>query len=167
MNRYVLSLVTSFLIPLFSFADTYPKDPRIDIQNYAFNIHLSDTSDAIYCEATIDVKFMMEGITTLRLDLVNNSATLGNKGMIITSVHLNGKPLVFKHESNNLYITLAAPTNKNQRSRYVISYHGIPASGLHIANNKYGDRTFFSDNWPDKGRNWLPMIDHPYDKATC
>ena len=167
MNRFVLSLVTSFLIPLFSFADTYPKDPRIDIQNYAFNIHLSDTSDAIYCEATIDVKFMMEGITTLRLDLVNNSATLGNKGMIITSVHLNGKPLVFKHENNNLYITLAAPTNKNQRSRYVISYHGIPASGLHIANNKYGDRTFFSDNWPDKGRNWLPMIDHPYDKATC
>ncbi|MCB9056635.1 MAG: M1 family peptidase [Chitinophagales bacterium] len=167
MNRYVLSLVTSFLIPLFSFADTYPKDPRIDIQNYAFNIHLSDTSDAIYCEATIDVKFMMEGITTLRLDLVNNSATLGNKGMIITSVHLNGKPLVFKHENNNLYITLDAPTNKNQRSKYVISYHGIPASGLHIANNKYGDRTFFSDNWPDKGRNWLPMIDHPYDKATC
>ncbi|MCJ7467490.1 MAG: M1 family peptidase, partial [Maribacter sp.] len=33
--------------------------------------------------------------------------------------------------------------------------------------NKYGDRTFFSDNWPDKGRNWLATIDHPYDKATC
>jgi aminopeptidase N len=38
---------------------------------------------------------------------------------------------------------------------------------LKIANNKYGDRTFFSDNWPDKGRHWLAIVDHPYDKATC
>jgi aminopeptidase N len=43
----------------------------------------------------------------------------------------------------------------------------VPATGLKIANNKYGARTFFSDNWPDKGRNWLATIDHPYDKATC
>jgi len=32
--------------------------------------------------------------------------------------------------------------------------------------NKYGERTFFSANWPDKARQWLPMIDHPSDKAT-
>jgi aminopeptidase N len=46
-------------------------------------------------------------------------------------------------------------------------YKGVPDIGLKIANNKYGDRTFFSDNWPNKGRNWLATIDHPYDKATC
>ena len=27
-------------------------------------------------------------------------------------------------------------------------------------------RTFFSDNWPNKARNWLPLVDHRYDKAT-
>ena len=32
--------------------------------------------------------------------------------------------------------------------------------------NKFGERVFFSENWPDNARQWLPMIDHPYDKAT-
>ena len=30
----------------------------------------------------------------------------------------------------------------------------------------HGERTFFANNWPNLIRNWLPMIDHPYDKAT-
>ena len=30
----------------------------------------------------------------------------------------------------------------------------------------HGERTFFGENWPNLVRNWLPMIDHPYDKAT-
>jgi aminopeptidase N len=47
-----------------------------------------------------------------------------------------------------------------------IDYFGIPADGLIISNNKFGNRTFFADNWPDRGRNWLPCIDHPYEKAT-
>lgn len=34
-----------------------------------------------------------------------------------------------------------------------------------ISKNKYGDRTFFGDNWPNRARNWLPVIDHPSDKA--
>ena len=40
-------------------------------------------------------------------------------------------------------------------------YHGMPADGLHVGPNKHGDRTFFSDNWPDKARQWLPVVDHP------
>jgi aminopeptidase N len=157
-----------FLFNCFNaFADTYPKDPRIDIINYTFNIHLSDSSDMIRCETTVDVRYLADGVAVLRLDLVNSAAALNNKGMTVLFVNANGKPLTFKHENNSLYIKLAGPTQKNQRSVYTISYYGIPASGLKIGNNKYGDRTFFSDNWPDKGRNWLPIIDHPYDKATC
>ena len=47
-----------------------------------------------------------------------------------------------------------------------ISYRGIPAQGLRLINNIHGDRTAFSENWPNRARHWLPMIDHPYDKAT-
>src|SRR5262249_50107151 len=42
----------------------------------------------------------------------------------------------------------------------------VPRAGLHIGKNRHGQRTFFSDNWPDNARQWLPMVDHPYDKAT-
>ena len=35
-----------------------------------------------------------------------------------------------------------------------------------ISGNKYGDRTFFGDNWPDRARHWLPCVDHPSDKAS-
>jgi aminopeptidase N len=35
-----------------------------------------------------------------------------------------------------------------------------------MGTNKYGERAFFSWNWPDKAREWLPMIDHPSAKAT-
>ena len=45
-------------------------------------------------------------------------------------------------------------------------YEGIPADGLEITQTKYGDRTFFSDDWPDKARQWLPTVDHIADKAT-
>ncbi len=66
-----------------------------------------------------------------------------------------------------LTIQLTTPSTLEQRSSYTVMYKGVPDTGLKIANNKYGDRTFFSDNWPNKGRNWLATIDHPYDKATC
>ena len=55
---------------------------------------------------------------------------------------------------------------REQRARVVVRYSGTPATGLLIGKNKHGDRTFFSDNWPNRARHWLPTIDHPYDKAT-
>lgn len=167
MNRILFSFFTCLFISFSSFADTYPKDSRIDLINYIFKIQLTDSSDIIRCQAGIDVRYLADGVTILRLDLVNTSAELNNKGMTVLSVQADGKDLSFKHEKNSLYITLPAATKKNQRSVYTISYYGIPATGLKIGKNKFGDRTFFSDNWPDKGRNWLPIIDHPYDKATC
>jgi aminopeptidase N len=150
-----------------STADTYPKNPKVDVLNYIFRIVLSDNTDAIQVEATVDVRFVGEGVNILRLDLVKASAALENKGMTVSKVESAGKALPFTHEGAELNITLPAPSQRNQRTAYTIIYSGMPATGLKIANNKYGDRTFFSDNWPDKGRNWLPIVDHPYDKSMC
>ncbi|NJN41854.1 MAG: M1 family metallopeptidase [Flammeovirgaceae bacterium] len=151
----------------FSLGDNYPKNPKIDVLNYIFQIELSDRSDEIKSEVTIDVRYLGEGVEMLRLDLVKARPELNNKGMIISQVTSEGKSLDYIHEKDELKIKLKQPSQRNQRSQYTILYSGIPATGLKIANNKYGDRTFFSDNWPDKGRNWLPIIDHPYDKAMC
>jgi aminopeptidase N len=43
---------------------------------------------------------------------------------------------------------------------------GTPADGLIISKNKFGDRTFFADNWPNRAHQWIPCIDRPDDKAS-
>jgi aminopeptidase N len=170
MKNWLLRII--LVLPLYTFAvlppsDTYPKNPNIDVINYTFNIELSDITDEIACEETIEVRYLAAGVTTLRLDLIKASEKLGNKGMVVNQVLSEGKILAYTHENDALTITLPGPATLNQRSSYTVTYKGMPASGLKIADNKYGDRTFFSDNWPNKGRNWLATIDHPYDKATC
>lgn len=161
----ILFIIINF--PQSALADHYPKNPEIDALNYIFKLELSDDTDEILCETTIDVRFRGEGIQELRLDLIKSSSELNGKGMNVSSVTSNGNSLKYTHENDALFIELPSPSTVNQRSKYTVVYKGIPASGLKIADNKYGDRTFFSDNWPDKARNWLATIDHPYDKAMC
>ncbi len=72
----------------------------------------------------------------------------------------------FTHPSDRLVVRLASPPHSGELRTFTIRYHGTPTSGLRIGTNQYGDRTFFSQNWPDLARQWLPIIDHPYDKAT-
>ncbi len=151
----------------YSRADDYPKNPKVDVLNYIFRIILADDTDEIKCTVTVDVRYLGAGVEQLRLDLVNARPELGNKGMRVSDVHWEGNVLTYTHADDALQIKLPAPSVQNQRTQYTITYSGIPVTGLKIANNKYGDRTFFSDNWPDKGRNWLSVIDHPYDKAMC
>jgi aminopeptidase N len=43
---------------------------------------------------------------------------------------------------------------------------GEPRDGLIIDANKYGDTTFFADNWPNRAHFWYACHDHPSDKAT-
>ena len=99
--------------------------------------------------------------------MVNVSEKLENKGMTVQDVKSENGSLKFLHEKDELWIYLNEPLLKNERKKFTISYSGIPSEGLHIGENKYGDRTFFSDNWPNRGRHWLATVDHPYDKAKC
>lgn len=146
--------------------DTYPKNPGIDALNYAFRIEVTDTSDAIVGELTMDLRFVAPGVRAVRLDLTNADAARGGKGMRVSGVTLNGAPVEYTHANDALTIPLAAAPAVQQRAHVVVRYSGVPASGLAIGRNRHGDRTFFSDNWPNRTRQWLPTIDHPYDKAT-
>ncbi|MDH5282672.1 MAG: M1 family metallopeptidase [Gemmatimonadota bacterium] len=47
-----------------------------------------------------------------------------------------------------------------------IRYHGPVADGLIIRTDASGRRSAFADNWPDRAHRWLPLVDHPSDKAT-
>ena len=160
-----LAVAGALLSPT-TLTDTYPKNPNIDALNYAFTIELSDTTDLIVGELALDVRFVGAGVRAVRLDLISASAAQGGKGMRVSDVMMNGTAIPFTHANDVLLVPLATAPVVNQRARLVVRYRGTPATGLKIGNNKYGDRTFFSDNWPDKARHWLPTIDHPYDKAT-
>jgi len=50
--------------------------------------------------------------------------------------------------------------------RTSIRYHGPVRDGLIIRTDSTGRRTVFADNWPDRAHRWLPLVDHPGDKAT-
>lgn len=163
----IVSLVLTMPLVALAFRDTYPKNDGIDVINYEFRLELSDSTDEIFGEATIDVRFLADGITELRLDLVEAGPETGAKGMRVSKVVHDGRPAEYRHQSDVIIIKLPKPSKASDREKFMIAYRGIPATGLKIANNKYGDRTFFSDNWPDKGRNWLPTVDHPSDKAAC
>lgn len=86
-------------------------------------------------------------------------------GMTVTSVAAGDTALQFRHESDKLHISFPQPTHAGERLTFTVNYHGKPATGLFIGKNKYGDRVFFTDNWPNKARNWLATIDHISVKA--
>jgi aminopeptidase N len=147
-------------------ADTYPRQPGIDVLHYAFAITLSDATDAIEGEATVDFEVLADGTGALVLDLAQPQPASPDRGMTVDGVSDKGAPVAFEHSGDRLRIPLAPPGRRGERRQVVVRYHGVPATGLMIGPNKYGERTFFSDNWPNKARQWLPVIDHPYDKAT-
>jgi len=147
-------------------ADTYPRQPGIDVLHYAFHLTLADDSDAIEGEAAVRFRVLESGVLTLVLDLAQPSPERAGRGMTVTRVTESGAPLRFEHAQDRLRVALDRPFRVGEPREVVVRYHGSPAAGLLIAPNKHGDRTFFSDSWPDKARQWLPVVDHPSDKAT-
>ena len=148
-------------------ADKYPKNTGIDIQHYSFSVTLSDDSDRIEVESKISLRFKSDKINTLRLDLMNKSASSGDRGMVVTSVRSGDNELKFTHGGNALIIYFLTPSVAGSEEEIRITYGGVPADGLIIGPTKYGKRSFFSHHWPNKARHWLSVIDHPYEKATC
>lgn len=145
-------------------ADTYPRQPGIDAVHYAFRLAIM-TGDApdISGDATVVLRATAADVREVFLDLASAS---GGKGMTVTSVTSAGEPVAFTHQDDRLRLPLAAPTRAGQQLTFTIRYGGVPASGLERVINMHGEPTTFSENWPNKARQWLPMIDHPYDKAT-
>ena len=86
--------------------------------------------------------------------------------MTVTHVESGGEDLTFRHQDDQIFIDLGREMGVNEQIDVTVHYHGESAAGLKIGPNKYGDRTFFSDNWSSRVRNWLPVVDHPSDKAT-
>lgn len=146
-------------------ADTYPRQPGIDAQHYVFRLTLlTSDSNEIQGEAAVTLRVLSDDVRDVWLDLT--SGTPDGKGMTVAAVTSSGQPVTFTHRENRLRMPVPPGTKAGQDVTFVISYRGVPGNGLRLLNNIHGDRTAFSENWYNRARQWLPMIDHPADKAT-
>lgn len=136
-------------------------DAPIDVLHYGFNVVLNDANNNIKGKADIAVKFL-KSPGKFQINLVKKKPN--GMGMTVSHVFENGKAVRFKQDSDAVNIYTSAKINS--RRTYSVYYEGIPADGLIISTNKFGKRTFFGDNWPNRAHNWLPCVDEPADKAS-
>jgi aminopeptidase N len=162
--RRIPILLILIIAPMAALTDTYPRQPGVDAIHYVFRLSLLTTdANEIQGEATVDLRVVGDGLREVFLDL---TSAADGKGMTIVRVTSNGQDVAHTHQNNRLKLPLPAGVKSVQDVSFTIRYHGIPAEGLRLIPNIHGDRTAFSENWPNRARQWLPMIDHPYDKAT-
>jgi aminopeptidase N len=84
--------------------DTYPRQPGIDVQHYAFRLTLSDDTDEISGEATVQFRFVTAGVREFALDLTSVNA---GKGMAVTEVTSPAGALRHEHSGDRLRMTWA------------------------------------------------------------
>ncbi|HPG10308.1 MAG TPA: M1 family aminopeptidase [Chitinophagaceae bacterium] len=152
----------SFLAAILLFTLHGIAQSNIDVLHYKFNVELNDNNDTIYGLAEIKVRFP-ETSKSLTLDLKKNNTS--GKGMILENV--SGPGVRGNNNDDETFtIFFTQPFKENDTATFIIKYKGIPSDGLIISKNKYDHRTFFADNWPNRGHNWLPCHEDPADKAT-
>lgn len=165
LTKYFFNIIL-YTLPLFAWADQYPINKNIDIKHYVFQLRLTDSNDEIIGTTQVTVNFKQAGILNFRLDLINKSTEKKDKGMVVEGVSISNTTVNYTHENDALIIYLPKSAVANETITFTIKYHGIPFDGLRIGATKFGDRSFFNENWPNRGRHWLPILDHPSDKAT-
>jgi aminopeptidase N len=158
LKKYFFIVIVLFLPPII-----HAQIPAngLDIKHYSFYITLNDSNNIIEGKAEITTTFTSNE-NKVMFDLTNKNKD--GKGMSVTSVTKNNLKVSFSQDSQHLIINDVV--QKNTERIYHINYKGIPADGLIISNTKYGDRSFFADNWPNRAHNWIPCNDHLSDKAT-
>jgi len=179
---YAAGLVLGMVAPVA--ADTYPRQPGVDVQEYVFRLSLLDETDEIRGLATVEIRFVEDGVNEIYLDLIGRTGgrdegmTVGEAWVASGDAEATamghapdtaslGSSAQFSHTGDRLRITLPNPSIAGERAFVTVAYSGVPVTGLEIGPNKHGDRTFFSDNWPSKARNWLPTVDHISEKARA
>lgn len=158
-DRSLLVILFIYLSQFGLAQDTYSRNSSADIEAYIFKLALNDSTNSIQGETEVTVQFKNE-VNPFHLDLVAKSEIYG---MDITGVYEDSVRVDYTFANNKLKIIPA--TEGSTQKTFTIAYHGIPERGLVIDTTKFGQRSFFGDNWPNLARHWLPSVDHPSDKA--
>ena len=155
--RLLVSAIWFLLATPSSYADTYLRQPEVDIVHYEIALALTDTSDSIVGTTRIHVRMRNDSVSGMRLDFA---------GMQIDSLQIQGVRRSFSLRNGSLSFDFGRKYTRGEVATIAVRYHGKPQQALMIGRNKYGRRVFFVENWPDYAHYWFPCIDHPSDKAT-
>ena len=166
-------LIVLPLLLLGMYLNTCGQRQPVDVQHYGISLTVGDDTDKIAGKTDITVRFLSNastfrldlvgpemndtGMTVLKVSEVRKSTPAGSTGKAV-------KDIPFRQDSTGVYLSVNA--GKGETRTYRVEYSGIPRDGFIISMNKFGSRTFFTDNWPNRAHYWLPCVDHPSDKAT-
>ena len=141
--------------------DYLKRFKQLDVIQYDLKINLFEKQNKIVVRENVTIQFLQK-TDSFQLDLVGRFED--SLGMKISSITYENQPVSFKQSTDK--VTLFTVTlNKGESRAFTIEFEGIQSDGLIIGQNKFGERTFFADNWPMRAKHWFACVDHPSDKA--
>jgi aminopeptidase N len=157
-----LTFLTFVLISMFSRSQDQLE--TVDVFSYRVYLEVWEEHDTILVDEQITME-LRQKVDSIYLDLRSLKA---GKGMLVTKVEVRAsgdqKPVNYSHSTNKLWIS-TKDIEVEEDFTVELRFSGIPETGLIIGENKFGKRTYFGDNWPNRAHHWFACIDHPSDKA--
>ena len=131
------------------------QNPSVDVLHYAIDVTLPRSGGEMAASAELTIAPRTVPLESVVLDF---------GALTIDRVSVEGEDAQWTRDGDRLTIAAARATRDPFRVR--IAYHGNPADGLVLQQNKHGRFGVFADNWPNRAHQWFPAVDHPSDKAT-
>lgn len=130
--------------------------PGFDVLQYAFRVAFPATNEpeTIQFVATTTARLLGDE-RTLQLDLA--------AGMQVDSVFARAARAAFTRTGDAVSVPLTGA--RGDTVSVSVFYHGRPTDGLIIRRDTAAGWTAFGDNFPNRARQWLAVVDHPSDKA--
>jgi aminopeptidase N len=136
--------------------DHYQRQPAFDVQRYVIDLDVDLEHEQLACASTIEIVLVDPKQAVLRLDY---------SGPPLAELSVDQHAATYRVEGQQLVIELPEADRADGRLVVASRYRGRPEKGFCFRQNRHGDKVAFTDDWPERARQWLPCIDHPSDRA--
>lgn len=140
-------------------------DPRIDVIHYEVGI---TTTPGV---AKISGRVTMRAVVTSPQPL--RTFTLDLRALVVSSASVNGRPAVVSIRGDQIVLQPTLPLLPQATFTVAIEYGGVPhplelsaVAGLEIGWQSDGHGGTYTLSEPYGTQTWMPVSDHPSDKAT-